>query len=111
MAAGRRAQTQTTTTEVERLGSLVLDFVTATLAQMDRCPGPGETRNRGGLASGRLSLVLALPNAEGATADQGRGSGSHPPYGGRVEDWRRVAVGLVYLLLPVSVGSASLIEP
>lgn len=32
----------------------------------------------------------------------------HP---GRVEDWRRVAVDVVYLLLPVSFGSASLTKP
>ena len=30
---------------------------------------------------------------------------------GRVEDWRRSSVGPLYLLLPVSVGSASLTEP
>jgi hypothetical protein len=33
---------------------------------------------------------------------------SHP---GRVEDWRRCSLGPAYLLLPVSVGSASLAEP
>jgi thiamine pyrophosphate-dependent acetolactate synthase large subunit-like protein len=32
----------------------------------------------------------------------------HP---GRVEVWRQVAVGLVYLLLPISFGSASLTKP
>jgi hypothetical protein len=30
---------------------------------------------------------------------------------GRVEDWRRCSVGPAYLLLPVSVGSASLSGP
>ena len=30
---------------------------------------------------------------------------------GRVEDWRHCSVGLAYLLLPVSVGSASLAVP
>jgi hypothetical protein len=30
---------------------------------------------------------------------------------GRVEDWRQCSVGPAYLLLPVSVGSASLTEP
>jgi hypothetical protein len=30
---------------------------------------------------------------------------------GRVEDWRRCSLGPAYLLLPVSVGSASLAEP
>lgn len=32
-------------------------------------------------------------------------------YLGRVEDWRRCSLGSAYLLLPVSVGSASLSEP
>jgi len=33
------------------------------------------------------------------------------PSPGRVEDWRRCSLGSAYLLLPVSVGSASLSEP
>ena len=34
-----------------------------------------------------------------------------PDAPGRVEDWRHGSVGPAYLLLPVSVGSASLTEP
>src|SRR5579875_3900870 len=57
--ADRRAQTPTAATEAERLGSLLLAHPAASVATLGRCSGPGETRDRGQLASGRLSLVLA----------------------------------------------------
>ena len=48
---------------------------------------------------------------QAALTENDHGIQALPANPGRVEDWRRCSVGPAYLLLPVSVGSASLSGP
>ena len=82
-AAGGCTQAQAAGSRPDPLGSIVLDWLTASVAQMVEGVGDRETRDRGGLASGWLSSVLAMaiPAARRSTEGERGGAESHPPLG------------------------------
>src|SRR5580698_3390552 len=83
--AGRRAETETAATKIERLGPTVLDGAPPVLVPLGGRPGPGEARHRGRLAPRRLPslLALAIPATRRTTEDHRGDSHSDPTIGAR----------------------------
>src|SRR3954451_10156468 len=70
----RRPEKEAATTPIKPSGSAVLDGPAHHLVSLARCVGDCQTRNDGGLASGRLPPVLALeiPAARRSAEDHQR---------------------------------------
>src|SRR3954447_15027985 len=100
----RRPEKEAATTPIKPSGSAVLDGPAHHLVSLARCVGDCQTRNGGGLASGRLPPVLALeiPAARRSAEDHAGTSRIDSPLGpgeyrlGRTEDPRRTAKARLY---------------